>query len=423
MRRLSRGSCFGAAAFAAAGLLWGQSAPSTPEPAAPAPAVSANPTTPSPTPTIPSTPGGRGAGGGTTTTAPPPTIMPPRPIFVSGRVILHDGGDLPERATIERLCSTNAVRSEGYTDAKGNFAIQLGQNQMTLPDASTQMAFDPNSLNGLPNTTSSSSGRPSANAENPFWDCELRARLPGYRSTSVLLAGRKPMDPPDIGQIVLYPISAIEGRSVSVTSALAPRDAKKAYEKGLNAGKKNKPEEAEKEFRKAVGIYPKYAEAWTELGKLLIERKQYAQAREALNEAVAADSRFVFPHEQLYVLAFEEANWQELADRTDRLLRLNPYDFVGAYYFNGVANMQLRKFEEAEKSLREALGMDFRNQIPKIRYVLGLVLVGRENYVEAAEHLRAFAKLAPNDTVIPKVNSILTQLENDRRIPVAAASK
>lgn len=415
--RSSRSMYFGVVACAAAGLLQGQAPAPAPAPTAPAPTAPTAPPTPSPTPTIPTTPG---RGGATTT---PPVATPPRPIFVSGRVILHDGGELPERATIERVCSTNIVRAEAYTDSKGNFSFQIGQNQMMLPDASTQLAFDPTNLNGLPTSTSSSSGRSSVSAENPFWDCELRARLPGYRSTSVLLAGRKPLDPPNIGPIVLYPLAAIEGRTVSATSALAPRDARRAYERGVNAAKKNKLAEAEKELRKAVEVYPKYAEAWTELGKLLISRKQYAQARAALDEAVAADPRFVFPHEQLYMLAFEEANWQELADRTDHLLRLNPYDFPGAYYFNGVANMQLHKFEEAEKSLREALGMDYRNQFPKIRYVLGLVLVGRENYVEAAEQLRAFAKLAPGDVVIPKVNAILAQLEKDQRIPAAGAIK
>lgn len=338
--------------------------------------------------------------------------MPPRPIFISGRVILYDGSELPERVTIERLCSTNSVRSEGYTDSRGYFSFQLGQGQMAMPDASTQFTFDATNPNGMLNSTAGGlNNQSSAQRDNPFWDCELRARLPGYRSTSVLLAGRKPMDNPDIGQLVLYPLSKIEGHAVSVTNAMAPKDAKKAYEKGLNAAKKNKGEEAENEFRKAVGIYPKYAEAWLELGKLFVGRNQPAQAREALSQSVAADPRYVFPHEQLYILAFEEANWQDLADITDRLLRLNPYDFIGAYYYNGVAHYQLRHFDEAEKSLREALGMDFRNQSPKTRYVLGLVLVQQRNYPEAAEQLRAFAKLAPTDPIMPKVNNILFQLD------------
>ena len=407
MRSVSRGLFVGAIPLTVVSLALAQTAPA-PAPA-PAPTAPAPTPTPTPTPNIPAV--GRTP---TQTTTPTTPTLPPRPIFVSGRVVLHNGEDLPEHVSIERLCSTNSVRTEGYTDSKGYFSLQLGQNMMVVPDASTQFVFDSINPNGLATSAAASnSSSSSLNRDNPFFDCELRARLPGYRSSSVLLAGRRSMDSPDIGQIVLYPIGAIQGHAVSVTNALAPKNAKKAYENGLNAVKKNKPEDAEKEFRKAVELYPKYAEAWTELGRLLISRKQLAPAREALNQAVAADPHFVFPHEQLYILAFEEVKWQELADTTDHLLHLNPYDFIGAYYYNGVANFQLRHFDEAEKSLREALGMDFRNLIPKTRYVLGLVLAQQKNYVEAKEQLRAFAKMAPNDPIIPKVNSILFQLDQE----------
>src|ERR1041384_2048557 len=47
-----------------------------------------------------------------TTSTQPPTEQPqiPRPIWISGRVLMHDGGPPPESVTIERLCSTNSVR-------------------------------------------------------------------------------------------------------------------------------------------------------------------------------------------------------------------------------------------------------------------------------------------------------------------------
>ena len=406
MRNVTRGLYAGAFALTLVTFLSAQTTTAPAAPTTPATPAPTTPTVPAPVPTVPTT-GQTSPGTGTQQ-----NTVPPRPIFVRGRVIMHDGSEVPERVTIERLCSTNSVRPEGYTDSKGYFSFQLGQSQITLVDASTQFAFDPTNPNGLSTSSlSSASGRPAGNTENPFWDCELRGRLPGYRSTSVLLAGRKPMDNPDIGQIVLYPLGKVEGSAVSMTSALAPKDAKKALEKGLNAVKKKKTAEAETEFRKAVALYPKYAEAWMELGKLLMGQKQYVDARDALGRAVVVDPRYVFPYEQLYMLAFEEGKWQELADTTDRLLRLNPYDFLNAFYFNGVANLALNKYDEAEKSLREAMGMDFRNANPKTHYVLGLVLVQQKNYTEAAEQLRGFAKLAPKDDLIPKVTNMLFQLD------------
>src|ERR1035438_1303076 len=70
-------------------------------------------TPPSPT-TTSSTP--------TTTTAPAGV---PQPIFLTGRVMLEDGTPPPGLVTIETVCNRSA-HSEGYTDSRGYFAIELG---------------------------------------------------------------------------------------------------------------------------------------------------------------------------------------------------------------------------------------------------------------------------------------------------------
>ena len=51
--------------------------------------------------------------------------------------MMYDGGAPPESVTIERVCSTNSVRAEGYTDSKGRFSFNLGQNNGVFADAST----------------------------------------------------------------------------------------------------------------------------------------------------------------------------------------------------------------------------------------------------------------------------------------------
>ena len=48
--------------------------------------------------------------------------------------------------------------------------------------------------------------------------CEIRAQLAGYRSDSVNLVTRNPLDNPDIGMIVLHRMGNVEGTSISATS-------------------------------------------------------------------------------------------------------------------------------------------------------------------------------------------------------------
>ncbi|MEO8096107.1 MAG: tetratricopeptide repeat protein [Acidobacteriota bacterium] len=373
-------------------------------------------TSTTPATTTPTAPAGPTGGGAIPTTpSVPQTTTPtttPRqqqtPIFISGNVMLADGTVPPDRVLMERVCSTNLVRSEGYTDSKGQFSMQLGQSLQVVPDASTTMYMD--STQGFAANTSNGLSNASSPSTNPLSDCELRGKLAGYRSSTIVLAGHKAMDSPGVGTIVLYPIVKTEGYSVSATTGLAPKDARKAYEKGTEEAKKEKFENAEKEFRKAVTLHPKFADAWMGLGQVYAGLKRPAEAREAYLKAVEADPNYVYPYEKLYKLAFEEAKWEDLLANTERLLRLNPYEFPDAYYFNGVAHYQLKNWDAAEKSLEQAIEADRRNKNPKTRYVLGLVLVQKKDYEGAAESLVAFANLAPNDPQMPKVHAILDQI-------------
>ncbi len=341
---------------------------------------------------------------------------------------MYDGGPPPESVTIERLCSTNSVRAEGYTDSKGRFSLNLGQNNGIFADASTSLFDDFGQQGGFGQSTSGNSGAgggpSSTNQESAYWDCELRARLPGYRSDTVSLAGRRMLDSPDVGVIVLYPIANIQGLTASATSGLAPKNARKAYEKGLKAVKQSKPDQAEEEFRQAVQAYPKYAEAWYELGKALERREHYPEARAAYASALAADSKYVYPYQQLYQLALREQNWKDLVDRTDQLLHLDPYEFPVAYYFNALGHLQLKEYDAAEKSAQQAVEADRRQANPKTHYLLGAILIQKQDWTGAAENLRAYLKAAPDATDKTEVEKTLGQLDQQisRARPVAADS-
>src|SRR5262249_40208629 len=150
-----------------------------------------------------------------TPTQPQQTTMP-QPIFVSGRVMLEDGTAPPESVVIERVCNGNP-RSEGYTDSKGYFSFELGNRlNGVLRDASESSGPDSFDFGGRNTMASNSIGSANSSmgsfgSENRFMNCELRARLAGYRSQVVSLANRRPMDNPDVGVILLHRLSPTEG--------------------------------------------------------------------------------------------------------------------------------------------------------------------------------------------------------------------
>ena len=224
------------------------------------------------------------------------------------------------------------------------------------------------------------------------------------------------LDDSDVGVIVLYSMTGIQGLTASATSSQAPKDARKAYEKGLAAVKKDKPDQAEQEFRKAVQIYPKYAEAWLELGEVLDRGERYPEAREAYASSLAADPKYVYPYQQLYQIALHEQNWKELADKTDQLLHLDPYEFPNAYYFNALAHLELKEYDAAEKSAQQAVEADWKKANPKTHYLLGAILVKKKDWAGAAESFRAYLKAAPDATDKEYVEKTLGQIDQQIKV-------
>src|ERR1700721_2942159 len=110
------------------------------------------------------------------------------------------------------------------------------------------------SMGSPSNALGSSGGAMGGSQDRMLQNCELRAKLPGFRSQSVMLAGRRPMDNPDLGTILLHREAPGEGSTVSVTSLNAPKAARKAFDKGIELLKKKKLPDAREALEEHVKI-------------------------------------------------------------------------------------------------------------------------------------------------------------------------
>lgn len=331
------------------------------------------------------------AGTSSRTVSPPRTPTAPdtslQPVFVSGKVLLQGGGVLPEPVAIERVCNS-VSRREGYTDTKGQFEFQLGQNT-TFQDASESDT----------RVTPASTPRPGSSASRRPLDltgCELRAVLAGYQSSVVVLrlTGGDTWQY-EVGTIFLKRLGNAPGTTISVTSMAAPKDAMRAYEKAQKI-KTEKPEEAEKQLKKAVEIYPQFAAAWTLLGDIHRQRNEFDAARTDYTAAAAADPQFVNPAYGLTIIAMQEKKWEEAIRLSDQVLKLNAGAFPLAYFFSAAANYNLQKFEAAEDSARKFKALDTQHAHPDVCLLLSYVLSRKQDYAGAAREIRDYLAVAPN---------------------------
>lgn len=332
-----------------------------------------------------------------------------RLIFLSGKVMLDDGTPPPESVLIERVCN-GQPKPEGYTDSKGRFSFQLGQNNAVLADASVSNS-DGLFGDGGPGASNGRFGGQSQINERQLMGCEIRAALPGFRSDVVTLAGRRSMDNPDLGTIVLHRLAKVDGFTFSATSAYAPKSARKAYEKGRGLAGKKKFPQAEKELQKAVGEYPKYAVAWYELGLVHQQQNKSEDARRAYAEALKADEKYVNPYAQLALLSVAEQKWDETIEWSDKLIKLNPFHSPHIYFYNAMANLNLKRLDEAEGSVREAVKLDPNARLPRTRYLLGVVLAQKGSFKESAENIRFYLDKAPDANDAETVKQQLAEVQ------------
>ncbi len=332
-----------------------------------------------------------------------------RVVFFTGSVMLEDGSAPADSVRIEKVCD-GRTSFEAWTDEKGHFGFKVtpGGSDVSSGDASLGATQRNDELNKAMNATSTQYSMPITQALRNCW---LRAVLPGYRSENVNMAIKSTLDDARMGTIILHPLSRASALVVSATTLQAPASARKAYDKGLEAMRAQKWDAAISEFGKAVKIYPKYAIAWYQLGLARQSRNDLAGAVEAWQEAQKSDPRYVKPYENLTLAADHRGDWEESEKYSHLWLQLDPEDFPGAYLLNAVANARLNRPEEAERAVREGLRLDKDQKIPRMSYVLGLILMDKKEYAESAKCFRKYLELAPNANDAAIVRQQLPKLE------------
>lgn len=320
-----------------------------------------------------------------------------RPIFLTGKVMFDDGSPTNPNIRIERVCGGN-VRLEAHTDGQGRFSFQIGGNSNPTVDADASddtMGNMGQSPNGLPSSQVGGLADGRTGGMNPLWNCELRAQYPGYLSDSIDLANRRSLDDPNVGTIILRRAANVKGSTVSATTEEAPKKAQKNYQKGLQLAQKGQLEQAEKHFQQATDIYPKYAVAWFALGQVHEQLHDKADARKAYLLAASSDNKYVSPLNRLALLSAEENQWKDTADYSQRVIDLNPIEFPGSFWYNAVANFNLKKINEAQKSATALVKLDTQHRYPEAQRMLAQIALAKNDYPNAASHLREYLVLNP----------------------------
>jgi tetratricopeptide (TPR) repeat protein len=329
-----------------------------------------------------------------------------RAVFFSGDVVLEGGSIPPDPVLIRRVCR-GSVQGETWTDSKGRFSFKVeGGGSDTNADASQAPSRDPDLARPIGNSSYYSNPITSA-----LRGCEVQAVLAGFWSDHANIELKNTLDDTRIGTIILHPVSHDQALTISATSLAAPRNAKSSYDKALSLMREKHWDAAAKELNKAVTAYPKYAAAWFELGILSDMRSDASSAASAWKTSLSCDPRYVKPYEGLAALAERQQNWAELDKYARDWIQLTPEGFPIAYLYLAIASAHLNDVEQAELAARQGLRLDKDHNLPRLNYVLALILMQKHEFAESAKCLRSYLEQAPNAKDAPLVRQELARIE------------
>jgi len=101
----------------------------------------------------------------------------------------------------------------------------------------------------------------------------------------------------------------------------------------------------------------------------------------------------VTPYIHLARLAAQEEKWSDVASLTDRMLELDPIDFIDGYFMNAVSHYYLDEMDAAERSARKVLRMDPLHQLPQTHLLLSKILERKKDTNGALEQLQIYRAL------------------------------
>jgi tetratricopeptide (TPR) repeat protein len=338
-------------------------------------------------------------------------------MFLEGHVATDDGTPVPNDVLVERVCNAR-VRQQVYATLHGDFSMELGSRTDSSLDATGESSPQYGQASGVPGMGIS---------RHELINCELRASVSGFSSKVVSLMEISPgLSTMDVGAIVVHRTEKIKGMTLNAAAYRAPSDARKAYEKGLEAERKLRLADARQYFEKAVQIYPKYTSAWFQLGAVLQNLAQKDSARTAYTHATTIDSKFLPPYLSLASMAYEAGDWTQVLNLTNHVLELDPLkygdvtgyivdldplDYAEAYFYNSAANYKLNRIEAAEKSGLRAERLDVRPRFPQLHLLLAEIFARKNDYATAISETKIYLELVPHAKNADQIREQLAKLE------------
>jgi tetratricopeptide (TPR) repeat protein len=361
---------------------------------------------PSPPPSQPSGSNNRGNNG---QTVDPGNRGNQTPLYVEGQIIDENGHAPSDRISVKLSCGMRTLQTI-KTDIKGYFRFALGLDNQANTDFGAADESAPSSSNmGGFNMPGGMGGFGSSSLS--LTGCDIRVSVAGYLPVEFPINDTASLGTIDVGVLPLQRIGPAPTGSVSATSLLVPTNARKEYEQGVKEMQSNRLPQAAQHLERAVGAYDKYAAAWAELGRVYAASHEMDKAQHSFEKSIAADPKYAPPYVSLGAIQLQNQDFEAAAESIGKAVEVDPTITLGiAGYIQGVADFQLQRLEAAQESLLQAEKAPHANT-PQLHVILAEIYLEKDDSSNAASHMRAYLKEAPQGTFAGQMRERLQEID------------
>lgn len=198
------------------------------------------------------------------------------------------------------------------------------------------------------------------------------------------------------------------GDTVSATSLGAPPEAVKELREGLKMLNERKDAEGSlRYFRKAISIYPKYAEAHSLMGLAYLQMNSTAEAEIALRRAMQMDAKLLTAYYPLAALLQAQKRYDEAEALLNKGMEMDPQGWQWPFE---LARCSVAR-NEWEKALTFAQAARERPKpSPKVYLLLADLYSGMGQKDKAIAELEEFVRVDPQSPYMPRVQQALSDL-------------
>lgn len=227
----------------------------------------------------------------------------------------------------------------------------------------------------------------------------LRNNFPILKQLNIFLSGR-------------VSVGRIAPGTVDIAQFNVPKDARKAFERGMEKAAKGKREDAVKAFEEAVSIYPDYFEALNNLVVHYIEMKSFDKAKQHLSRAMQLAPESPLPYLNLGILLIEQRFYREAVETLEYSIKLDSTNPL-THYQLGLAYFHIGDLQSAQKQFEFTVEQAAR-KIPLSRLYLADIYKKLERTDDACTQIEYFLRETPDNPFTEVAKRELSSLKQKK---------